>query len=168
MATCFGAALTLGCLPRFMISGKLTQVCQRLSISNCAFASTSVCLHPEDGMFLMIDPGSSRADKHHQRERWCVYRGQESGCHSCSSVSVGIYHRFDQHSKLYLQVGTPGDNVHFYLTLHQSLRESRRVCPWIPRLRPVPGECSAGVRLPAQQHERLHGRQKGRRRGLVS
>lgn len=26
MATCFGAALTLGCLPRFMISGKLTQV----------------------------------------------------------------------------------------------------------------------------------------------
>lgn len=94
MATCFGAALTLGCLPRFMISGKLTQVCWRMSIYSCAFASTSVCLHSEDGMFLMIDPGSSRADKHHQRERWCIYRGQESRCHSCSSVSVGIYDRF--------------------------------------------------------------------------
>eukprot|EP00066_Takifugu_rubripes_P002691 XP_003964773.1 PREDICTED: tubulin-specific chaperone D [Takifugu rubripes] len=30
MATCFGAALTLGCLPRFMISGKLTQILEAL------------------------------------------------------------------------------------------------------------------------------------------
>lgn len=65
-----------------------------MSIYNVAVASTSVCSHPEDGVFLMTDPGSSRADKHHQRERWCVYRCQEGGCHSCSSVSVGIYDRF--------------------------------------------------------------------------
>lgn len=71
-------------------------------------------------------------------------------------------------SKHYLQVATPGDNVHICLILHQSLRESRRVCPWIPRLRHVPRKCSRGVRLPAQQHERLHSRQQRRRRGLVS
>lgn len=48
------------------------------------------------------------------------------------------------------------------------MRESRCACPWIPRLHAVPGECSRGVQLPAQQHERLHGGQQRRRRSLVS
>lgn len=122
--------------------------------------------------FPVIDPGSSAADKHHQREGWHVYRGEERRCQSCCSVSVCIYYHFISlglASIVYLQVVAALVNLmNFYLILHQSVRKSRCVCPWIPRLRPVPRECSGGVWLSAQQHERLHGRQQRRRRSLVS
>lgn len=122
--------------------------------------------------FPVIDPGSSAAGKHHQREGWHLYRGEERCCQSCCSVSVCSYYHFISlglASTVYLQaVAALVNLMNFYLILHQSVRKSRCVCPWIPRHRPVPREYSRGVWLSAQQLERLHGRQQRRRRSLVS
>lgn len=119
---------------------------------------------------LCLDPGSAAADKRRQREGRHVYRGEERRRQSRCSVSVcGCYQVISLAlaSTVYIQVAAA--LVHSSISSsHQSVRESGRVCPWAPRLGPVPGECSGGVRLPAPQHERLHGRQPRRRRRLVS
>lgn len=49
MATCCGSALALGCLPRFLISGKMKQVCLEDSfIHNCGFIWTHcMCFNQE-------------------------------------------------------------------------------------------------------------------------